>query len=386
MYQAESGSESAERTCAYLRMWLTPGLGVRGAGRIMGAIGDPRKIELLSHRDLTHLGLADDVAHMLQSTDSIKRADEEWHRAIALGARIIDIDDPEYPPLLREISDPPLVLYVRGQLPAAAEPYIAIVGSRHPSPYGINCASRISRDLAERGVIVVSGLARGIDTAVHQGALAAGTTVGVLGTGVDRAYPSENEALADSMAKKGALMSEFPLGTLPLPQNFQRRNRILAGLALGTLVVEAAERSGSLITARLALEANREVFAIPGPIQSLKSRGCHQLIQQGACLVTGWEDIARELSPRVQLIRPTLPEVTIRDDNTSDIRSNKVLTPGQRRLLAAVSVSEDITLDTLSAKTSTPPSELYSAILALELLGFVRKLPGDRYIRNDPPP
>jgi DNA processing protein len=366
-------SENVERTRAFLRVWLTPGLGLAGARRLLDAVGDPRALDSMSLRNLVEIGIGADVARDLASRDSGERAAREWDRAISLGVRVVDLGHPDYPPLLGEIPDPPLILYIRGARWHPDKPHIAIVGSRRPTPYGVNCAGRIGQDLAERDVVVVSGLARGIDTAAHRGALASGSSIAVLGTGVDRVYPAENRGVAESLTQRGALVSEFPLGTLPLPQNFPRRNRILAGMSLATVVVEAAEKSGSLITARLALEANREVFAVPGPIHSPRSLGPHQLIQQGAYLVTGWQDIARELAPKVELIEREADQATGAD----------TLSPCQAEILNCLSFSEDIPVDALLSKAAASTSEVYSAILDLELRGLVRRLAGDRYVRNE---
>jgi DNA processing protein len=372
MANADPQSSPESRTLACLRICLTPGLGTRSATRLLRMIGNPEALDAHRPGDLVRNGIPEDVARALISDSSRRRARDEWERANSSGIRIFDIGHPLYPRLLGEISDPPLVLYVKGRLWNQPKPHISIVGSRRPSAYGVNCAEQISRDLAARGAVVVSGLARGIDTAAHQGALAGGSTLAVLGTGVDRIYPTENRTVAEAIIENGAITSEFPLGTLPLPQNFPRRNRILAGLSVGTLVVEAAERSGSLITARLALESNREVFAVPGPIHSIKSLGCHQLIQQGACLVTGWQDIADALDPAVVL---TTGEAGSR---TSDCR----LSPDQVQLLKVLSPSEEISLEFLLGHATTPAANLYSAILDLEIRGLIRKLPGDRYVLN----
>jgi DNA processing protein len=246
------------------------------------------------------------------------------------------------------------------------------VGTRRPSPYGMGTAERLGAELAGRGVVVVSGLARGIDTAAHPGALSAGRTLAVLGTGMDVVYPAENRKLADSIAEKGALVSEFPLGTPPLPGNFPLRNRLLAGLALGTVVVEARERSGSLITARLALESNREVFAVPGPIDSPRSTGPHTLIRQGACLVTRWQDVVEELpaAERHRLLARDEPKTSGSTERDAS----------ERGVLAALSPTEARSIDSLLSNVAASPSEIYSALLALELEGLVRRLSGDRYV------
>jgi DNA processing protein len=368
-------SANPERTLAFLRISLTPGMTPARAWRLLGAIGDPRALDTLDRRRLEEVGLPADVGKALLSEESLRRAGVETERAASAGIRIVDPSDPGYPPLLTEIADPPLVLYVRGHPLESARPHIAIVGSRRPTPYGVNAAERLARDLAERGVTVVSGLARGIDAAAHRGALAGGTTVAILGTGADRVYPAEHASLATAITGSGSLVSEYPLGTLPLPQNFPRRNRLLAGMTQATIVVEGRERSGSLITARLALEANREVFAVPGPIDSPASSGPHQLIRDGACLVTRWEDVARELAPAITLVDPET-------DPSSEPDSTAGLSKEESSLLEALSLSEATTIDALIRRSSLPPGTAHAAIMGLELRGLVRKLAGERYIRR----
>lgn len=367
-------SANPERTLAFLQISLTRGLSLRAAHRVLDRIGDPRALALARPAHLLETGIGEDLATDLLSDESAARARREWEAARSLGARIVDLADPDYPALLLETADPPLVLYIRGEGWRPDRPHIAIVGSRRATPYGINCAERIARDLAECEAVVVSGLARGIDAAAHRGALRAGSTVAVMGTGVDRIYPAENRSLATAALASGALISELPLGSLPLPQNFPRRNRILAGMTLATLVVEAAERSGSLITARLALEANREVFAVPGPIHSPRSAGPHQLIQQGAHLATSWKDIARELAPRVEMILPESERVA---------RQAVTLSSSEQRVLECLSLSEPTGMDAVLSSAGVGASEVYSAMLALEMQGRVRRLAGDRYIRKE---
>ncbi len=366
--------ESAETTRVFLRMTLVPGMGLRSCHRILDRIHDPRVLTALQPRDLGAFGIESDVAEEFLSPSTTDRVATEWERTLGLGARIIDLRAPEYPQLLLETSDPPLVLYVKGGNWAANRPHLAIVGARRASPYGINCAERFAADLAARGAVVVSGLARGIDTAAHRGALAHGQTVAILGTGIDRVYPIENSGLADRIIGNGAILTEFPLGTPPLPDHFPRRNRILAGMTLGTIVVEAAERSGSLITARMALEANREVFAIPGPIQSPRSYGPHLLIRQGACLATSPEDVVDELPETVQrqLLGP--------GPGADDSESKAPLSAASQRVRDMLSTSDGLPIDLLIVKLGLPVADVYAALLELEFAGLIRQLPGDRYL------
>jgi DNA processing protein len=289
------------------------------------------------------------------------------------GARILLYTDADYPPLLRETSSPPAVLYVLGSLEALHSPQLAMVGSRSPTPAGRASAREFAAWFARVGLTVTSGLAFGIDAASHEGALAGGgLTVAVLGSGLDRIYPAEHAALAARIAHSGALVSEFPPRTPPLPTHFPRRNRIIAGLSLGTLVVEAARRSGSLITAKQALEAGREVFAIPGSIHSPVSRGCHQLIKSGAKLVEEAADVLTELK-----ISFSKEELTASPDATTE---PPALDNEYEMLLDAVGF-EGATIDTLIARTGLPSQSVASMLLILELGGRVAALPGGRFAR-----
>src|SRR5215510_7553427 len=276
-------------------MFLVRGLGLRSANALIKHFKQPESVFDSNHDELEALGVPPDVADDVLSPRSAERAEAEWERAQQLAVTILDILDPAYPPLLREIFDPPIVLYVRGKKWDSDLPQVAVVGTRRPTGYGLNCAERLAEDLAARGLAVTSGLARGLDAAAHRGALRSGVTYAVFGSGLDFVYPRENRKLAENAEEKGALVSEFPLGTPPSPENFPIRNRIIAGMSLGVVVVEAAEYSGSLITARLALEGNREVFAVPGNITSPNSFGPHVLIRQGAKLVSDWQSVVEEL-------------------------------------------------------------------------------------------
>jgi DNA processing protein len=289
---------------------------------------------------------------------------------------IVDILDPAYPVLLREIFDPPIILYIRGKKWNAELPQVAVVGTRRPTGYGLNCAERLAEDLAARGLAVTSGLARGLDAAAHRGALRAGTTYAVFGSGLDFVYPKENRGLADLVEKNGAVISEFPLGTPPSPQNFPIRNRIIAGMSLGVVVVEAAEYSGSLITVRLGLEGGREIFAVPGNITSAQSFGPHALIRQGAKLVAGWQDVVEELPHpiRERIFAPLVAQMQAVPDPQLEGTEAKVW--------KTLSLQEAISIDTLLSKLPFPTSDIYSALLALEVGGHIRQLPGKKYIRR----
>ena len=272
-------------------------------------------------------------AQSLATGQSAELAQEELGRASAAAAHIVVFDDHAYPAQLKQIYDPPLVLYVRGNVAALSQPGIALVGTRHPTPYGSGMAERLACDLAARGLVIFSGLARGVDTAGHRGAISAkGKTVAVFGTGVDVIYPKENSRLVDQiLAMGGALISEFPLGTFAAPQNFPIRNRIISGISVGVLVVEAAEYSGTRITSRCALEQNRDVFAVPGNVTNKNSWGPNTLIKQGAKLVATWEDVWEELPAEVRLaLMPEQRHESTGAESASLFRGGRTASPRKK--------------------------------------------------------
>ncbi|MDH5649748.1 MAG: DNA-processing protein DprA [Gammaproteobacteria bacterium] len=286
---------------------------------------------------------------------------------------VITYYDPRYPRLLREISDPPVLLYVRGSVDCLTEPQFAIVGSRNPTPVGRDNARDFARTLAGASLTISSGLALGVDAAAHLGALEFNRkTIAVSGTGIDNVYPAKHVELARAITARGAIISEFPLGTPPLKQNFPRRNRLISGMALGVLVVEAALRSGSLITARLATEQGREVFAIPGSIHSPQSRGCHRLIRQGAKLVETAEDIVEELAPLAQFVL---------EPKKLDSAKQEKLTPSERRLLAQMGY-DPVSIDFLVESCGLTTERISSMLLQMELQGWVEPVSGGRYLRR----
>ncbi len=286
-----------EDTLQWLALTLTPGLGPTRARRLVEHMGTVAAIFRASLTELEATGLLAVSAQALGTGRALELAQEEIARTMAAGVRLVSLDDPAYPPRLKQIYDPPLILYVRGAVELLSQPGIAVVGTRHPTPYGSGMAERLAIDLAARGLVIQSGMARGVDTAAHRGAISGnGKTVAVFGTGVDVPYPKENTRLAEQIvATGGAIISEFPLGTFAAPQNFPIRNRIISGMSMGVLVVEAAEYSGTRITARCALEQNRDVFAVPGNVTNKNSWGPNTLIKQGAKLVATWEDVWEEL-------------------------------------------------------------------------------------------
>ncbi|WP_298432696.1 DNA-processing protein DprA [Geobacter sp.] len=338
--------------------------------RLLERFGSPEAALRASDAELRSVaGVSEAVVASLRGHDPRPFADAE---SLALrrsgGVRIITLLDEEYPPLLREIADPPPYLYVKGTL-AGIGRAVAVVGSRRASAYGRGVTERLAEDLARHGVTVVSGMARGVDTAAHAGALKGkGRTVAVLGCGVDVVYPPENRPLFRDVAEGGALVSEFPLGTEPLSANFPRRNRIISGISHGVLVVEAAERSGSLITARTALDQGRDVYAVPGNITSGGSRGTNQLIRQGAKLVETVDDILEELpggsAPR-RFPAPAVPQL-----------------PPEEAAVFSLLGAEPLHIDQIVAKSALTVGELSAMLLRLELKGAVTQLPGKYFCAN----
>jgi DNA processing protein len=301
-----------------------------------------------------------------------QRLTQELDLAKRQGIRLVTLEDPGYPELLRTIPDPPLALYVSGSLRESDRVAVAIVGSRRASPYGTQCAERLAYELSLRGVTVVSGLARGIDSAAHRGALrASGRTLAVLGSGVQRIYPPEHEGLAHQVAGAGAVLSEYPMETEPLPHHFPRRNRIISGLSLGVVVVEAAARSGALITADCALEQGREVFAVPGPMTAVTSQGTHQLLKQGARLVTSVDDILEELRLEPQAAAAPCQPCAVPSD----------LAASERQVLACVGQDQPSFIDSIAAQSGLAAAEVSSVLLQLELKRLVQQLPGKQFVR-----
>jgi DNA processing protein len=294
------------------------------------------------------------------------RDDATRQHVAQLRSSVVTRSDPEYPPLLLEIIDPPLALHFRGDLSLLSEPSVAVVGSRRASPYSTNAADHLAKQLVAAGIVVVSGLARGVDAASHVAALnARGKTIAVLGTGIDIVYPRSNARLFRDIESHGVIVSEFPPGTPPKPENFPMRNRVISGLSFGTVVVEATSRSGSLITARMAAEQGREVFAVPGSIFAAGSEGTHRLIQYGAKLVHDVNDILEELPGHLPVTQsaPEEPESPLRE------------------VLALLSRDEGIHIDTLAARAKQSSTAIAEALLQLELEGWIRSLPGARYVR-----
>ena len=367
----------ADELRAWLRLAHSPGLGLAGARRLLAAFGSPQRAIAVGAGGWREVAGAEAAQALLQPTldpVALFEATQAWLEADPVRRRIVTLADADYPAPLLETADPPLLLYLQGRLSLLGQPSLAIVGSRHATPGGLDNAQAFAAHLSRAGLVVVSGLALGIDGAAHTGALdgadasGAGGTIAVVGTGLDRVYPKRHLALAHRLCDgAGLMLSEFALGTESLAMHFPRRNRIIAGLTLGTLVVEAAVQSGSLITARLAVECGREVFAIPGSIHSPQSRGCHRLIKEGAKLVETADDILQELRLAAAPVVPLAPATST--------------APSTDPLLAALG-HDPVTLDALGDRTGWPVAELQAHLLTLELDGQVARLPGGLFQRR----
>jgi DNA processing protein len=378
--------KTSETSMQWLALALTPGLGPTKARRVIEFFGSVQALFRASLTELEAAGLRAVSAQSLGTGRSMELAQDELGKVAAAGARIVAVDDPGYPTQLKQIYDPPLVLYVRGNEAAISQPGIALVGTRHPTPYGSGMAERLSCDLAARGLVIFSGMARGIDTAGHRGAIAAkGKTVAVWGTGVDVVYPKENTRLMEQiLALGGAVISEFPIGTFPAPQNFPIRNRIISGISLGVLVVEAAEYSGTRITARCALEQNREVFAVPGNVTNKGSWTPNTLIKQGAKLVATWEDVWEELPADVRLTLQPEGGNESPVGQTASLFGETELSPHEKKIFALLKADEATHIDEIVERLepALSSSEIFAALFELELAGKVKQLPGKNFVRS----
>ncbi len=380
---------SQEEVLHWLALHLVPGLGRRKAVDLVSAYGSPEAVFRASPSELEGHGLAGSVARSIASGCSFDDAASQHEKALAKGVEVIPFTDPRYPPRLGEIFDPPLLLFARGRAALLQEIMLGVVGTRRPTPYGQAATAKLAAELARAGLVIVSGMARGIDTTAHRAALdQGGDTMAVFGCGVDHIYPAENRKLAEEIAGKGLLISEFPMGTPGQPQNFPVRNRIISGMSCGVLIVEGAEYSGSAITARMAIEQQREVFAVPGNITSKMSWGPNLLIKQGAKVVQEWNDVIVELGPEVrrrlmaragQRLFPELEEQKATpDDDSQDVE----IKPLMREVLKVAPLDRPIQLDevmeTLERYSS---SELIAALFELEMLGLIRQLPGKSFVK-----
>lgn len=377
---------------AWMALVLTPGMGAIRSWRAMQRLGDAARLLSLPLTGLEGLGLPATSAQFVADGRALTAAEAEIRKTEEAGAAFLTPEDEHYPQRLKEIYDPPAVLWMRGDPTILNLPGIAVVGTRHPSTYGQGMAELLSRDLAARGLVIQSGMARGVDTAAHKGAmLAGGKTVAVWGTGVDVIYPKENKRLAEEILEKGgAILSEYPLGTFPAPQNFPVRNRILSGMSVGVLVVEAGEYSGTRVTARCAIDQGRDVYAVPGNVTNKNAWGPNTLIKQGAALTATWEDIWEGLPSHVRV------QLTAGDESSpggaaslfpedSPQSAGRLAGLGEQELevLGALTMDNALQLDELIEKLegSLGSAEIFAALFELELAGQVRQLPGKNYVR-----
>jgi DNA processing protein len=383
---------SQEEELHWLALKLVPGLGTRISKRLLDRFRSPQAIFRASRTELEGAGVSGAVAQSIVSGCVFEDAATQQEKVKESDAVLVTIGDPRYPAPLREIYDPPILLFARGRLELLGSIMLGVVGTRRPTPYGLAVAERLAGDLARAGLTIVSGMARGIDTAGHKGALGAGgNTVAVLGCGVDVVYPSENRKLAAELVAKGLLISEFPMGSIAFPQNFPIRNRIISGMSAGVLVVEGAQYSGSAITAKLAMDQGREVFAIPGNITSKLSWGPNLLIKQGAKLIQDWNDVVAELpvESRRHLIQEGRQRILGEGVASSGKQPASLvdglgpeLGPVARRTLEALKVDAAVHLDDLlEAVQDTSTSELIAALFELEMLGLVKQLPGKNFVK-----
>ena len=375
-----------EDRLAWLALALAPGLGPKRILDALAQLESPSRVFTLPLTALEGLRFPAEAAQFIFDGKARRAAEEEWARVASQGATVVTFGCPEYPERLKEIYDPPPVLWLRGPASLLSRPGIAIVGTRHPSPYGSGVAEMLARDLAARRLLIISGMARGIDTCAHRGALAARMpTVAVWGTGIDVVYPRENKKLAEEiLATGGCILSEMPMGTFPAPQNFPRRNLILSGLSVAVLVVEAAENSGTRVTARCAADQNRDLFAVPGNVTNKNSWTPNTLIKQGAKLVATWEDVWEDLSSQVRLELEAEAPVESKSPTTASLLPDPVLRPEEAMVLEVLHQDQSLQIDEILdlLETQLTSSEVFTALFELELTGRIRSLPGKNYVRT----
>jgi DNA processing protein len=367
-----------DASLSWLALALTPGLASRLSARLLKEFGSPEEVFRAPLPHLERCKLPAAVAQAVHKKQSFKRAEKELASTQRIDrCRLLNWTEPEYPSSLLQIYDPPVLLYVRGNAEVLAQPSIGIVGTRRPTLYGTQMAERLGREIAARGLVVVSGMARGVDAISHQGVVAVnGRAVGVLGTGVDVCYPKENKKLYEKVLERGAIISEFPLGTHPAPENFPIRNRIVAGMPLGVVVVEGAQYSGSLITARLAMEFGREVFAVPGNVTQPVSFAPNLLIKQGAKLVTNGEDVIEELPTP---IRALLVKAERQESEQLNLLAAASLNSSEKKIFELLSVDEPSQIDDIVERSGLHSSEVLATLFDLEMKGIVRQLPGKQF-------
>lgn len=373
------------RKLQWLALSQTPGIGAGRGRKLVDRFGTIDRLFAASLTELEACGIPAAAAQGIALGKSLELASAEYDRIREMGASVVVLGDSEFPNRLLEIYDPPLVLYIKGSSEIIGQPGIAVVGTRHPTPYGMGMAERLASDLAARGLVIISGMARGVDTAAHRGALSAhGRTLAVWGTGIDVTYPKENQKLSEQILDcGGAIISEFPLGTFPAPQNFPIRNRIISGLSIGVLVIEAGEYSGTRVTARCALEQGREVLAVPGNVTNKLSWGPNTLIKQGAALVATWEDVWEELPADVRLALTPAAPAESEESSSASLFQAADLPPGEKRVLGLLRADESTHLDLIVERLQShlSSSEIFTALFELELAGRIRALPGKYYVR-----
>jgi len=371
----------------WIALNMTPGVGPRAATKLLERFGSADAVFQARRTELESLRLKPETIESILKREFEEKAIQELEKVKALGGDVLILDDGSYPAMLREIADPPITLYVKGEWQACLDqPCVAVIGSRMCSTYGENASEMLARDLASRGICIVSGLARGIDAAAHKGAIrGSGKTVAVLGTGIDNVYPRENTRLVKEILDSGgAVVTQFPLGTPPLKDNFPYRNRIISGLSLSVLIVEASERSGSLITARLATEQNREVMAVPGNITSGNSYGTNYLIKAGAKLVQQWQDVVAELPSEIaaSILPPRIDQQTNGHSPQQQDLMPADLNENEKRIWPLLPVDDSIHIDVLLETSGLSFGDLNSALVALDIRDLIRVLPGKNYARR----
>ena len=375
---------------AWLGLALTPGMGATRTRKAMERLGDAGRLFEASLTELEGTGMPAASAQFVFEGKALAAAESEMQRVAEAGGTVLTPEDVAYPERLREIYDPPAVLWIRGDAGLLARPGIAVVGTRQPSPYGAGMAELLSRDLANRRLTILSGMARGVDTAAHKGALeAGGKTVAVWGTGIDVVYPKENKQLAERIvASGGTIVSEYPLGTFPAPQNFPVRNRILSGMSVGVLVIEAAEYSGTRITARCAMEQNRDVYAVPGNVTNKNAWGPNTLIKQGAKLTATWEDVWEDLPSQVRMgLEDEMAgegAAESKGGGTASLFDDASLPEHERMVLGKLRHDDSVQLDDLIERLEAElgSAEIFTALFELEMAGRVKQLPGKNYVRT----
>jgi DNA processing protein len=372
---------------SWIALNMTPGVGPRAATKLLERFGSPDAVFQARRTELESLRIKPETIESILKNEFAEKAVQELENVKQLGGDILILDDGSYPTLLREITDPPITLYVKGDWQSCFDqPCVAVIGSRMCSTYGENAAEMLARDLASRGICIVSGLARGIDAAAHKGAIrGGGKTVAVMGTGIDNVYPRDNTRLVREILESGGcIVSQFPLGTPPLKDNFPYRNRIISGLSLGVLIIEASERSGSLITARLAAEQDREVMAVPGNITSGNSYGTNYLIKSGAKLVQQWQDVVAELPSEIasSILPPKIDKKTNGHSSKQQELVPADLNDNERRIWPLLPADDAIHIDVLLESSGLSFGELNSALVALDIRDLIRVLPGKHYARR----